>query len=384
MEGSTKAAFVRGGTSKALVFHSRDLPANKAEWAPLFLAVIGSPDPYGRQLNGMGGGVSSLSKVCVVGPSTHPGADVDYTFVQVGVKKPTVDLKGNCGNMSAAIGPFAVDEGYVTVTGAEAVVRIHNTNTGKIIHSRFPVCNGKAVVEGTMEIPGVAGTGAPIKLEFIDPGGAVTKKLLPTGNLVDTLEVPGFGRIRASLVDASNACCFLLASDLGLLGTELPSEVDSNPALLAKLESIRLAASVAMGISKTTEEAKRSQSIPFIGFVAPAKDARTLSGTEIKQGKVNLTGRMMSSGQLHRALPLAASLCMAVAAAMEGTLVHSITRQPGPGQPLRIAMPSGELALSAHVTRSPSGHWTAHHGSFYRTQRRLFSGIVHSPPSSKL
>jgi len=223
------AVFMRGGTSNAVVFNANDLPRDRAQWDEIFLAAIGSPDPYGRQLDGMGGGVSSLSKVCVVGPPTRDDADIDYTFAQVQVKEARVDYGANCGNMSSAMGPFAVDEGLVKISGSDALVRVHNTNTKKIIWARFPLENGTAAVDGDLAIPGVAGTGAPVKLEFREPGGATTGKLLPTGNVADTLDLPGFGKFRVSMVDAANACVFARAADLGIRGTELPDEIDANP-----------------------------------------------------------------------------------------------------------------------------------------------------------
>src|SRR5918997_2524754 len=189
------AVFMRGGTTNAIVFNAKDLPRDRALWDDIFLAAIGSPDPYGRQLDGMGGGISSLSKVCVVGRSTRPDADIDYTFAQVQVKEAKVDYSANCGNMSSAVGPFAVDEGIVKASGNEALVRVHNTNTGKIIHSRFALDEGLASVDGDLAVPGVAGTGSPVRLEFREPGGATTGKLLPTGNVIDTLEVPEVGRV---------------------------------------------------------------------------------------------------------------------------------------------------------------------------------------------
>jgi 2-methylaconitate cis-trans-isomerase PrpF len=370
------AAFMRGGTSNAVVFHAKDLPSDRARWDEIFLAAIGSPDPYGRQLDGMGGGVSSLSKVCVVGPSTREDADIDYTFAQVLVKDARVEYSANCGNMSSAMGPFAVDEGLVKQAGAEALVRVHNTNTGKIIWSRFPLDHGQAAVDGALAIPGVAGTGAPVRLEFRDPGGATTGKLLPTGNVADTLEVPGCGKVRLSMVDAANACVFVRASDIGANGTELPDEIDANPDLLKKLEAIRVAASIAMGVTKTPLEAAKRTAVPFVGFVSAPQDARTLTGETIKAAVVDLTARVMSNGQPHRALPLTVSLCLAVAARLEGSVVHEAARAgSNPEAEIRIAMPSGVLTVAATV-RKLEGQWHAEQGAFYRTQRRMFEGHV--------
>ena len=370
------AVFMRGGTSNAVVFHARDLPRDRALWDEIFLAAIGSPDPYGRQLDGMGGGISSLSKVCVVGPSTRPDADIDYTFAQVQVKDAKVDYSGNCGNMSSAMGPFAVDEGLVKVAGREALVRIHNTNTKKVIWSRFAMDDGQAAVDGDLAIPGVSGTGAPVRLEFREPGGASTGALLPTGNVVDTLEVPGYGRFQASLVDAANATCFLDAADLGLRGTEMPEELDRNTELLKKLAAIRIVASVAMGIAKTPEEAAEKRSVPFIGFVSGPQDAVTLAGEQIAGANVDLTARMLSNGQPHRALPLTVTLCTAVASRIEGSIVNRLTRRiTDPEAEIRIAMPSGVLTVAATVAQK-DGRWHAEQGGFYRTQRRMFEGYV--------
>ena len=231
------AVFMRGGTSKAVIFHARDLPKVRAEWDAIFLSVIGSPDPSMRQLNGMGGGVSSLSKVCVIGPPTHPGADVDYTFAQVLIDKARVDYNSNCGNMSSAIGPFAIDEGLVPKPrDGDAIVRIHNTNTKKIIVSRFGMDGGEAAVAGHMALDGVAGTGAPIRLEFMEPGGAKTGKLLPTGKATNVLEVPGLGRVTASMIDAANPCVFVKAEVVGATASELPSDIERNAKLLGQLE----------------------------------------------------------------------------------------------------------------------------------------------------
>ncbi|MEO8296922.1 MAG: PrpF domain-containing protein [Burkholderiales bacterium] len=368
------AVFARGGTSKALIFHQRDLPP-RPQWDAIFLAALGSPDPYGRQLDGMGGGVSSLSKVCVVGPSTRPDADVDYTFAQVQVREAAVDYGGNCGNMSSAIGPFAVDEGLVSVAdGPAAVVRIHNTNTGKVIHATFAVQGGRSADSGDLAIPGVAGTGASVRLDFLAPGGASTGRLLPTGAVLDMLQVPGLGAVQVSMVDAANACVFIEAAALGLTGTELPDELDARPDVLAHLAAVRLQASVAMGIAGSVDEARSKRMIPLIAFVAPPQASRTLDGETLPADAVDLVVRMISNGQPHRALPLTGSLCTAVAAQLPGSLVQRCV-PAGRSGALRLAMPSGILTVAAQVA-AQGGGWQALHGSFYRTTRRLFEGFV--------
>lgn len=370
------ATFIRGGTSNAVVFNQKHLPADRTLWDDVFLAAIGSPDPYGRQLDGMGGGLSSLSKVCVVGRSSRADADVDYTFAQVAIKDAKVDYTTMCGNMSSAIGPFAVDEGLVEAAGSEALVRIYSTNTGKLIHARFPIDDGLAVVEGDLAIPGVAGTGAPVKLEFREPGGATTGKLLPTGEAVTALEVPGLGRIRCSMIDAANACVFVKAADIGLNGNEMPEALEQSRDIMKKLAAIRLAASVAMGISDSIENAAKKPSVPFIGFVSAAQDAPSLSGDPITAADVDLTARMLSNGQPHRALPLTCTVCIAVAARIEGSVVHEVARNGASAVGnLRIAMPSGVLTVGASVERR-NGEWHAEQGAVYRTQRRMFEGAV--------
>ena len=371
------AVFMRGGTSKAIMFHARDLPADRAAWPALFLAAMGSPDPYGRQLDGMGGGVSSLSKVCVLAPSAREDADIDYSFFQIQVKEARVDDRGNCGNMSSAVGPFAVDEGLVPALGETAVVRIYNTNTRKLIHAHFPLDDGRARVGGDLAIPGVAGTGAPVRLDFLSPGGATTGRLLPTGQARDRLEVPGLGAIEVSMVDAANACVFVRAADLGLTGRELPDAIEANAPLLAKLETIRRAASVAMGIAPSLEAAGGIRVVPFIALVSPPAAAPMLTGETLAAEAIDLTARVMSNGQPHRALPLTISLCTAVAARIDGTVVAEMAG-PAAGD-LRIGMPSGVLTVAADVVREASGEWVARSGAFYRTARRLFDGRVWAP-----
>ena len=369
------AAFIRGGTSNAIVFHARDLPADRAAWDAGFLAAMGSPDPNGRQLNGMGGGISSLSKVCVVGPPSHGEADIDYTFAQVSVGEANVDYSANCGNMSAAMGPFAVDEELIQVTQDAALVRIHNTNTGKFIHAHFALADGHAAVDGATAIPGVAGTGAPVRLEFIALGGAVTGRLLPTGNVVDALDIAGHGPIDASMVDAANPCVFVAAADLGLAGTEMPAELDARDDVMAWLQAIRRAAAVAMGLPVLPN-------LPFVGIVAPPRDAVLLSGAPVPADAGDLTGRMVSMGNVHRALPLTGTLCMTVAARIDGSVVHREVRPGGDtAEELRIIQPSGVIACEARVALE-NGLWHAEFASVIRTQRRLFDGSVYLPASA--
>ena len=372
---------MRGGTSKALIFRAGDLPADRADWAPIFLAAMGSPDPAMRQLDGMGGGVSSLSKCCVVGPPSRPDADVDYTFAQVAIDRPEVDYASNCGNMSSAIGPFAVDEGLVAPpAGNEAVVRIHNTNTGKIIVARFPMEDGRAAVTGDLAIDGVAGTGAPIRLDFTDPGGAATGRLLPTGNRTDRLDVPGLGPLRVTLIDAANPCVLVAAADLGMTATETPAAMERDTALIAGIEALRRAASVRMDLAADLEAAARIISVPKVGILAPPADAPVLSGAVQTAASVDILARMMSSGQPHRAVPLTGALCLAVACRLPGTVAHDLVRPGEATDPVRVGHPSGAILVAAGVSSGPDGPRVSH-ATVFRTARRLFQGeVLHVVP----
>jgi 2-methylaconitate cis-trans-isomerase PrpF len=377
-----RAVFMRGGTSKAVMFRAEDLPRDREQWAPIFLGVIGSPDANGRQLDGMGGGLSSLSKVCVIGAPTRTDADVDYTFAQVSVTRAAVDYSGNCGNMSSAVGPFAVDEGLVKTAGDDAVVRIHNTNTRKIIVSRFHMDGSLAAVDGDFVLPGVAGMGAPVRLEFLEPGGAGSGSLLPTGNVVEYLEVEGVGSIESSLVDAANPCVFVPAEALGMAGIEMPDVLDNDRALLNRLEAVRVAASLRMGIARTAAEAASKPSIPKVATLTGPHGARTLAGDRIAADEADLTIRMISIGQPHRAVPLTGALCLAVASRLPGSVAHRIARTPrSPDDPVRIAHPSGLTVVAAAVHCGNEG-WIADQATVYRTARRLMEGIVFARASA--
>ncbi|MBO9665363.1 MAG: PrpF family protein [Bdellovibrio sp.] len=360
---SLPATYMRGGTSRALIFQESDLPSQRKEWDEIFLLALGSPDPYGRQLNGMGGGVSSLSKVAVLRPSQRDDADVDYTFAQVSVHQATVDYKGNCGNISSAVGPYAVMKGWVKTSGHEAHVRIFNTNTQKIIHAYFPVKNGEPVFDGELSIPGVAGAAAPIRLEFQEPGGATTGKLLPTGSVHDLLKVAGHGEIPVSMIDAANACVFVHAKEVGLQGDEQPEELDADKSAMGLLDLIRRQASVTMGIAKDLEDAKNFMAIPYIGIVSSALNE-----------DMDFSLRVIASGQPHKALPLTVSLCAAVASKLSGSVISDVLKDKNLHQ-VRIGMPSGVLTLDAKVEKAGE-HWHVLSGSFYRTARPLFEGRV--------
>lgn len=341
------ATYYRGGTSRGLVFKASDLPAERRQWDAIFLAAMGVPDSNKRNLDGMGGGLSSLNKVCVVGPSTRADADVDYTFAQCAVNEARVEYGGNCGNMSAAVGPFAVEEGLVArPADGEAMVRIHNTNTGKIIVSRFPVEQGALAASGDLAIDGVEGQAAPIRLEFLQPGGAKTGKLLPTGKALDVLE-----GIEASCIDAANPTVFVLAKALGKTGNETPQELEADPQFLARMARVREAGAAAMGIPG-------SASVPLVAMVSQGGE-----GADIQV-------RMISMGQPHRATPITGAVCLALACRIPGTLPHRLcTASEGP---IRIAHPSGVTMVDAALNAAGE----AAYGAVYRTARRLFEGAV--------
>ena len=369
-----RAAFYRGGSSKGVFFHARDLPQARAEIEPILLAVLGSPDPNGRQLNGMGGGISSLSKAVIIAPPTHPDADIDYIFIQVAVDKPVCDWDGVCGNLSSAVGPFAVEEGLFQAGDGECVVRIHETSTGKIIHSRFPVSNGKPVVKGDFIIAGVAGNGAMIRLDYLNPGGALTGKLLPTGNVTDTITLHDGSALEISLVDAANGCCFVSATDVGMTGRESPEEIEARPGLLDSLDEIRRIVGVMMKLGDTP--AAIGLLSPRLAVVAAPCDFVSLEGTHYGVTTHDITARMLSMGRAHRAVPLASALCLGVASKISGSIPNRLTRST-PGTELRVGNPSGILSVGAEVHFKQA--WIADSAVSFRTARRLMQGEVAIP-----
>jgi hypothetical protein len=359
-----RAVYMRGGTSRCLVFHEPDLPGPGPARDRILLSALGSPDPYGRQLDGLGGGISSLSKACIIGPPSVPDADVDFTFAQVEVKTPVVDYKGNCGNCSSAVGPFAIDERLVKAVEGETLVRIHNTNTKKLIVAHVPVNDGEAAVEGDFELAGVPGRGARIALDFLDPGGAGTGRLLPTGTPREIID-----GVEASLVDATNPMVFVRAKDLGLTGTETPQAIDGDRALTTRLEAIRVEAARRMGIPG-------SAAVPKIAMVAAPAGFTSLDGAKYGADSADVVARVMSMGNCHRAFALTAAMCLAVAARVEGTLVHECAS--GAPAPTRLGHPSGVLPIDARVRVRDGAAW-AESVTVYRTARRLMEGHVRIP-----
>ncbi|WP_163849163.1 PrpF domain-containing protein [Pseudooceanicola aestuarii] len=371
------AAFIRGGTSKALVLQRRDLPRDETAWPALFAAMLGSPDPNMRQLNGMGGGISSLSKVCIIGPATRPDADIDYTFAQVGVVDNTVDFTGNCGNMSSAMGPYAYEAGLVDgPRDGEARVRIHNTNSGKVIAARFAVADGLAVVDGALEIPGVHGTGAPVALDFLDPTDTAGHGALPTGAASDSLTLSDGRQVQVTMIDAAVPSVFVAAAEVGGDTGAHPADIDADRALMDRLEEIRSRASVAMGLTADPDAARARIATPKVAMVGPAADYADLSGHAHGAAGHDLQIRMISAGQAHRAVPVTGALALACAGAIPGTVVAAQLAAGVDPLALRIGTPSGIVSVGASRA-ADSGAITA--ARILRTQRRLMDGRVYVP-----
>ncbi|RAK99634.1 DUF453 domain protein [Aspergillus ibericus CBS 121593] len=360
------AAYYRGGTSRAVFFKQDDLPTDRRKWNPIFRGVIGSPDPYGRQLDGLGGGISSLSKICVVGQPTHPDADIDYTFVSLGVKTPEVDYSSNCGNMISAVGPFAVDYGLVSPGQDSACVRIHNTNTGKIIHARFPVVDGEAASSGDFAIDGVAGTAAPVQLDFVDPAGSRTGKLLPTGQVKDV-----FDGVEATCIDVANPCVFVRAEDLDVSGNLMPDEITIHPGLLDRLDSIRRQAGVKMGLAGSLENVPGS--VPKICLVSsPERNTRAAEQGQTAD-KVDLLVRALSVGQPHKAVPITVALAIAAAARVSGSTVAQVASEKMVDEGgITLGHASGNLLVGATF----DGDGMLKFATVFRTARRLFEGRI--------
>ncbi len=377
------AVYMRGGTSKGVFFLARDLPADPAARDRILLRVIGSPDRYGQHIDGMGGATSSTSKVVVLSPSARPGFDVDYLFGAVAVDRPVIDWSGNCGNLSAAVGPMAIGSGIASAPAdGEATVRIWQANIGKPIVAHVPMRDGEVVEDGTFELDGVAFPAAEVKLEFIDPaaddGDAAGSGLFPTGRRTDVLDVPGVGRVEATLVNAGNPAIFIDAQALGLRGDELQAQVNGRADLLARAEAIRAQGALAMGLVATAEEATACRPhTPKLAFVAPPRDFGTADGRHVRAGAIDLLARIFSMGKLHHAMTGTGAIAIAAAAAVPGTVVSRIAGIGADGR-VRFGHPSGTLTVGAQAGEV-GGRWTITRVSMSRSARRIMEGWVRVP-----
>lgn len=361
--------FMRGGTSKAVFFHEEDLPKDQEEWPEIFMKVMGTPDV--KQIDGMGGTVSSTSKIAVISKSDRPDADVNYTFRQVDIVIPRVDGSANCGNISSAVGPYAIDEGMVPAVEPITVVRVLNTNTNKIIEEHVRVKDGRACVYGDEVIQGVPGTGSRIDMFFEDPAGAKTGKLFPTGQKKETFDVPGYGEAEVSVVDCSNAIVFIKAADLGIRGSEL-TELNQNKDVMEHIERIRGMAAVKMGFVNDFMEARaKSTSSPKVAIVSAPQDYKNMDGCEVKADEMDICVRAISVGALHKAYPMTVSVGTGAAAKIPGTIVYDLCRKNDTGS-VRLGHSSGVTEVNMKMDGE-----NVVAGGVTRTARRIMDGYVY-------
>lgn len=386
------ATYMRGGTSKGVFFRLQDLP--EAAQVPgaardaLLLRVVGSPDPYAKQIDGMGGATSSTSKTVILSRSTKPGHDVDYLFGQVSIDSAFVDWSGNCGNLSAAVGPFAISNGLVDASriprNGIATVRIWQANIGKTIIAHVPITDGAVQETGDFELDGVTFPAAEVQLEFMDPAAdeeGAAGAMFPTGRLVDDLDVPvdvvPAGTLKATLINAGIPTIFLNAADLGYTGTELQDAINGDPKALARFETIRAYGAVMMGLIRNADEATTRQHTPKVAFVAPPKDYVASSGKPVAAKDVDLLVRALSMGKLHHAMMGTAAVAIGTAAAIPGTLVN-LAAGGGERQAVRFGHPSGTLRVGAEAVRT-GADWTVTKAVMSRSARVLMEGWVRVP-----
>ncbi|ODS63787.1 MAG: putative methylaconitate Delta-isomerase PrpF [Arenimonas sp. SCN 70-307] len=384
------ATYLRGGTSKGVFFRLGDLPEAARVPGPardaLLMRVIGSPDPYGKHTDGMGGATSSTSKCVILSRSTQPGHDVDYLYGQVSIDTAFVDWSGNCGNLSTAVGPFAIANGFIDKSrlpeNGVFPVRIWQANIGKTIVCHVPITNGEVQETGDFELDGVTFPAAEIVLEFMDPadegedGGA----LFPTGNLVDVLEVPGVGSFEATMINSGIPTIFVRARDIGYTGTELQDAINGDPAALARFETLRAHGAVRMGLIKDVGEAAKRQHTPKIAFVAPPVDHVVSSGKRLAAADIDLCVRALSMGKLHHAMMGTCAVAIGTAAAIPGTLVNEAAGG-GPRQAVRFGHPSGTLRVGAEAAHE-GGQWVVRKAIMSRSARVLMEGAVRVPADS--
>ncbi|PMY41679.1 2-methylaconitate cis-trans isomerase PrpF [Pseudomonas sp. GW456-L14] len=382
------ATYMRGGTSKGVFFSLQDLP--EAAQLPgaardaLLLRVIGSPDPYDKQIDGMGGATSSTSKTVILSKSIKPGHDVDYLFGQVSIDKPFVDWSGNCGNLSAAVGSFAISSGLVDAEciaqNGVAVVRIWQANIGKTIIAHVPITNGAVQETGDFELDGVTFPAAEVQLEFLDPAAeeeGAGGSMFPTGNLVDDLEVPGVGTFQATMINAGIPTIFINARDIGYSGTELQGDINGDPKALAMFETIRAHGALRMGLIQNLDEAAKRQHTPKVAFVAPPAGYQASSGKAVQAADVDLLVRALSMGKLHHAMMGTAAVAIGTAAAIPGTLVN-LAAGGGERSAVRFGHPSGTLRVGAEAVQD-NGEWSVTKAIMSRSARVLMEGWVRVP-----
>jgi probable AcnD-accessory protein PrpF len=382
------ATYMRGGTSKGVFFRLQDLPAAAqvpgAARDALLMRVIGSPDPYGKQIDGMGGATSSTSKTVILSKSTRPDHDIDYLFGQVSIDKAFVDWSGNCGNLSAAVGPFGITNGLVDPSripqNGVATVRIWQANISKTIIAHVPITNGAVQETGDFELDGVTFPAAEVQLEFMDPAAeeeGAGGSMFPTGNLVDDLEVPGVGTFKATMINAGIPTIFINAADIGYKGTELQDDINGDNKALAMFETIRAYGAVRMGLIKHIDEAAKRQHTPKVAFVAQPADYVSSSGKAVSAKDVNLLVRALSMGKLHHAMMGTAAVAIGTAAAIPGTLVN-LAAGGGNLDAVRFGHPSGTLRVGAQATQA-DGEWSVTKAIMSRSARVLMEGWVRVP-----
>jgi probable AcnD-accessory protein PrpF len=377
---------MRGGTSKGVFFRADSLPSDRALRDGILLRVIGSPDPYGQQIDGMGAATSSTSKVVLVGPSSREDCDVDYWFGQVAIDKPVVDWSGNCGNLTSAVGPFAIAQGLVDAPrDGIAAVRIWQANINAKIIAHVPMQDGAVLEEGDFELDGVSFPAAEIRIEFLDPSGEggdddAGSGMFPTGNPIDTLDVPGVGVIELTMINAGNPAIFIDAATLGLKGNELQRDINGNTDLLSKAEAIRAYAAVRMGLSRTADEASTLRPhTPKLAFVATPSAYVASSGTPVDPATLDINARIFSMGKLHHAMTGTGAVAVAVAGVIPGTVVHRLLTNRTADR-IRFGHPSGVLAVGAEAGQR-DGSCVVTKAIMSRTARRLMEGNIFVPSS---
>ena len=362
--------YMRGGTSKAVFFHEKDLPEDKSQWEEIFLKVMGTPDV--KQIDGMGGTVSSTSKIAIISPSDREDVDVNYTFRQVDIVIPRVDGSANCGNISSAVGPFAIDEGLVLAVEPITVVRILNTNTNKIIEEHVRVQDGHAMVHGDEVIKGVPGTGSRIDMYFEDPAGSKTGKLFPTGQKKEIFDVPGYGPAEVTVLDCSNPMVFIKATDLGIKGTELV-ELNQNKDVMEHIERIRGMAAVKCGFVENWEEARtKSTSAPKVSIISAPQDYVDMDGNQVKADDMDICVRAVSVGALHKAYPMTVAVGTGAAARIAGTIVSEIAVNDKSADVVRLGHSSGITDVDIKMDGEK-----VLKGGVTRTARRIMDGYVY-------